>query len=111
GLRLPDEHFAQFRADLTERRDLLASGLRAIGLHVPDTEGTYFITTDVRPLGYADGLEFCRDIPGRAGVVAIPHPGLCDDPAVGGPYVRWAFCKKPEVLNEAISRLERGFGG
>ena len=111
GLRLPDEHFAQFRADLTEQRDLLASGLRAIGLHVLDTEGTYFITTDVRPLGYADGLEFCRDIPGRAGVVAIPHQGLCDDPAVGGPYVRWAFCKKPEVLNEAISRLERGFGG
>jgi N-succinyldiaminopimelate aminotransferase len=111
GLGLPDEHFARFRAELTEQRDLLAAGLRSIGLHVLDTEGTYFITTDVRPLGYADGLAFCRDIPTRARVVAIPHQGLCDDPAIGGPYVRWAFCKKPEVLNEAISRLQRGFGG
>ena len=111
GLGLPDEHFARFRQELTEQRDLLAAGLQSIGLRVLHTEGTYFITTDVRPLGYPDGLAFCRDIPGRARVVAIPHQGLCDDPAIGGPYVRWAFCKKPEVLNEAISRLQRGFGG
>jgi N-succinyldiaminopimelate aminotransferase len=111
GLGLPDEHFARFRAELTEQRDLLAGGLRSIGLHVLDTEGTYFITTDVRPLGYADGLAFCRDIPMRARVVAIPHQGLCDDPSIGGPYVRWAFCKKPEVLSEAITRLQAGFPG
>ncbi len=108
GLRLPDSYFTEFRADLSVKRDLLSAGLSELGFGVLPSEGTYFLTTDVRPLGYADGLEFCRDIPHRAGVVAIPHQALCDDPAIGAPYVRWAFCKRPSVLQEALERLERG---
>ncbi len=108
GLRLPDSYFTDFRADLAGKRDLLTSGLAGLGFGVLESEGTYFLTTDVRPLGYSDGLEFCRDIPHRAGVVAIPHQALCDDAAIGAPYVRWAFCKRPAVLQEALERLERG---
>jgi len=108
GLRLPDSYFTDFRADLAGKRDLLTSGLAGLGFGVLESEGTYFLTTDVRPLGYSDGLEFCRDIPHRAGVVAIPHQALCDDAAIGAPYVRWAFCKRPSVLQEALERLERG---
>lgn len=108
GLRLPDSYFTDFRADLVDKRDLLTSGLSELGFGILPSEGTYFLTTDVRPLGYADGLEFCRDIPERAGVVAIPHQALCDDPQVGAPYVRWAFCKRPSVLQEALERLARG---
>ena len=108
GLRLPDSYFTDFRADLVDKRDLLTSGLAELGFGILPSEGTYFLTTDVRPLGYADGLEFCRDIPERAGVVAIPHQALCDDPQVGAPYVRWAFCKRPSVLQEALERLARG---
>ena len=108
GLALPDEYFADFRADLAGKRDLLGAGLAALGLRVLPAEGTYFITTDVRPLGYVDGLAFCRDLPGRAGVVAIPHQAFCDDPAIGAPYVRWAFCKRPAVLEEALTRLSMG---
>jgi N-succinyldiaminopimelate aminotransferase len=108
GLRLPDSYFTEFRADLSVKRDLLSAGLSELGFGVLPSEGTYFLTTDVRPLGYSDGLTFCRDIPHRAGVVAIPHQALCDDPAIGAPYVRWAFCKRPTVLQEALERLERG---
>jgi N-succinyldiaminopimelate aminotransferase len=108
GLRLPDSYFTDFRADLSDKRDLLSTGLAGLGFGVLESEGTYFLTTDVRPLGYADGLQFCRDMPHRAGVVAIPHQALCDDPAIGAPYVRWAFCKRPSVLQEALERLERG---
>lgn len=106
GLALPDDYFREFRADLAAKRDLLAGGLEGVGLRVIRPQGTYFITTDVRPLGYADGLTFCRELPKRAGVVAIPHQALCDDLSVGAPYVRWAFCKKPEVLGAAIERLQ-----
>jgi N-succinyldiaminopimelate aminotransferase len=106
GLGLPDQYFREFRADLGAKRDLLAAGLEGVGLRVIRPQGTYFITTDVRTLGYADGLAFCRDLPTRAGVVAIPHQALCDDMSVGAPYVRWAFCKKPEVLEAAIDRLQ-----
>lgn len=108
GLHLPDSYFDDFRSDLVEKRDLLTSGLAELGFAIVPSEGTYFLTTDVRPLGYTDGLEFCRDIPERAGVVAIPHQALCDDPHVGAPYVRWAFCKRPSVLQEALERLSRG---
>lgn len=108
GLALPDEYFEDFRADLAAKRDLLAAGLADIGMGVLVSEGTYFLTTDVRPLGYDDGLRFCRELPERAGVVAIPHQALCDDPSVGAPYVRWAFCKQPEVLEQAIERMARG---
>jgi len=108
GLGLPDDYFTGFRADLAAKRDLLAAGLAGLGLRVLPTQGTYFITTDVRPLGFPDGLTFCRELPGRAGVVAIPHQAFCDDAEVGAPYVRWAFCKRPAVLEEALERLTRG---
>lgn len=108
GLALPDEYFAAFRADLARKRDLLSAGLAELGLGVIVPQGTYFVTTDIRPLGYDDGLAFCRDLPGRAGVVAIPHQVFCDDPSIGAPYVRWAFCKQPSVLTEALDRLRAG---
>ena len=90
---------------LQDRRDQLAEGLAAVGLAPSVPQGTYFMTTDVRPLGYEDGMEFCRDLPHRAGVVAIPHQVFYDDVQAGRPYVRWAFCKREEVLAEAIRRL------
>ena len=108
GLGLPDDYFTSFRADLAAKRDLLAAGLSSLGMRVLPTQGTYFITTDITPLGFADGLAFCRDLPGRAGVVAIPHQAFCDDVEVGAPYVRWAFCKQPAVLEEALNRLAAG---
>jgi N-succinyldiaminopimelate aminotransferase len=98
------------RLDLQRKRDLLVDGLSALGLTVYRPEGTYFATTDVRPLGYDDGLAFCRDLPHRAGVVAIPHQVFYDDVDAGRPFVRWAFCKRETVLNEALDRLSEAFG-
>ncbi len=110
GLALPDSYWTSFRDGLEHQRDLLCDGLTALGFPVTVPAGTYFATTDVRPLGYADGWAFCRDLPHRAGVVAIPHEVFHDDPEAGRPYVRWAFCKRPEVLDEALRRLSRAFG-
>ena len=108
GLGMPDQYFNEFRHDLSAKRDLLSGGLAELGLRTISSQGTYFLTTDVRPLGYDDGLTFCRDIAERTRVVAIPHQMLCDDETAAAPYVRWAFCKKPDVLREAISRLQGG---
>jgi len=110
GLGMSDDYFADFRNDLAHKRDLLGEGLRSLGFAVIQPQGTYFLTTDVRPLGYVDGLTFCRDLPGRAGVVAIPHQVFCDDVSIGAPYVRWAFCKRPDVLTAALDRLSAGLG-
>jgi N-succinyldiaminopimelate aminotransferase len=107
---LPAEHWEQFRADLALRRDLLASGLADLGFGVRASEGTYFLLTDVTALGYDSGERFCAELPGRAGVVAIPVQALCDHAEVGRPWVRWAFCKRPEVLEEALRRMRTAFG-
>jgi len=107
ALRLPDSYFDTLRADLRRKRDLLADGLSAAGFQVFQPEGTYFITTDITPLGEKDGLEFCRSLPDRCGVVAIPNVVFYDDAEAGRSLVRFTFCKKDEVLQEAIQRLRR----
>ncbi|MGI3781466.1 MAG: aminotransferase class I/II-fold pyridoxal phosphate-dependent enzyme, partial [Janthinobacterium lividum] len=100
-----DDWVAGATRALQDRRDQLAEGLASVGLDPVVPQGTYFMTTDVRPLGYDDGMAFCRDLPHRAGVVAIPHQVFYADVEAGRPYVRWAFCKRREVLDEAVRRL------
>jgi N-succinyldiaminopimelate aminotransferase len=105
ALRMPDAYFAGLSADLRGQRDLLCAGLAEAGFEVYRPAGTYFITTDVRPLGETDGLTFCRELPGRAGVVAIPSAVFYDHPEAGRTQVRFAFCKRTEVLAEALARI------
>ncbi|MET9728096.1 pyridoxal phosphate-dependent aminotransferase [Streptomyces zaomyceticus] len=107
ALRLPAAYFDGLRADLEAKRDLLSDGLAQAGFAVYRPAGTYFVTTDIRPLGAEDGFAFCRSLPERAGVVAIPNAVFYDDREAGAPFVRFAFCKKTEVLEEAVSRLKR----
>ncbi len=105
ALRLPRDYYTEMSASLRARRDLLAAGLADLGFGVSATEGTYFITTDIRPLGEEDGLAFCRALPERCGVVAIPNAVFYDDKQAGAPFVRFTFCKKPQVLSAALDRL------
>jgi N-succinyldiaminopimelate aminotransferase len=111
ALALPPEYFSAFTADLQAKRDLLSAALADAGFGVMRTQGTYFVTADIRPLGLAgpagvDGEAFCRMLPHRAGVVAIPSQVFYDHREQGAPYVRFAFCKRPEVLTEAAARLK-----
>lgn len=105
ALALPDSYFEDFRRSMLARRDILAEGLTAAGFEVFRPAGTYFVTTDIRPLGEKDGFAFCRALPERAGVVAIPNAVFYDDREAGAPFVRFAFCKREEVLREAVERL------
>ncbi|MFE2046084.1 pyridoxal phosphate-dependent aminotransferase [Streptomyces sp. NPDC059477] len=110
ALALPDDYFAEFRADMLAKRDLLAAGLADAGFTVFRPAGTYFITTDIRPLGESDGFAFCRSLPERAGVVAIPNAVFYDHREAGAPFVRFAFCKRTAVLEDAVRRL-KGLAG
>ena len=97
----------QLRSDLQRKRDRLSDGLSEAGFDVLDSEGTYFICADVRPLGFTDGADFCRSLPERVGVAAIPVQVFCDNPGDFQHLVRFAFCKKDEVLDEGIRRLHK----
>jgi N-succinyldiaminopimelate aminotransferase len=107
ALALPDEYYTALREDLKARRDLFVPGLAALGFDVFPPQGTYFVTADIAGLDDRDGIEFCRTLPERAGVVAIPSAVFYDDKAAARTLVRFAFCKRPEVLTEALARLSR----
>jgi N-succinyldiaminopimelate aminotransferase len=105
ALKLPGEYYEDLREDLKKKRDLLTAGLADIGFDVYPPDGTYFVTTDIAPLGGTDGIEFCLNLPERAGVVAIPSALFYDDKSEGRTKVRFAFCKRQETLDEALKRL------
>ncbi|MBT2492745.1 aminotransferase class I/II-fold pyridoxal phosphate-dependent enzyme, partial [Streptomyces sp. ISL-96] len=106
ALRLPDAYFTGLRDDLRAKRDLLCAGLADAGFEVYRPAGTYFVTTDIRPLGETDGFAFCRALPERCGVVAIPNAVFYDHREEGAPFVRFAFCKRTDVLQDAVARLK-----
>jgi len=115
GLGKDDTYFATLGAELAAKRDRLARGLAEVGFGVLRTEGTYFITTDFRPLGFnGPDDEFCRHITAAAGVAAIPVSAFYE-PREGMEtprhFARFAFCKSDALLDEAIARLKRHFAG
>jgi N-succinyldiaminopimelate aminotransferase len=106
GLDLGDDFYAAIAADLTTKRDHLATGLGAAGFTTYLPEATYFITVDIRPVDAAgDGMAFCRALPERCGVVAVPNEVFYARPQHGRHLVRFACCKHLDVLDEASRRL------
>ena len=110
GLMKDDSYFAGLAGGLQAKRDLLGAGLSRIGFDVMPSQGTYFITTDFRPLGFnGTDAEFCRYITEEAKVTAIPVTAFYEGEAPSH-FARFAFCKQDSVLIEALARLERLFG-
>lgn len=95
--RTTDDDYAAAAKDLGTRRDLFCDGLP----HVMKPQATYFATVDVG----RDAVAYCRELPAKAGVVAIPSSAFYDSDA-GDTFVRFAFCKRPDVLHSARQRLE-----
>lgn len=107
GLRLPDEYFRNIAVELEHKRDVLSAGLREAGFRVSEPRGSYFVVADARPLGFDDGAELCRRLPELAGVVAVPLIAFIrpEHRDTARSLVRFAFCKRLDVLSEAASRL------
>lgn len=105
GLALPDSYYADLKDGLRAKRDLLVDALDRAGLRSSVPEGTYFVVADVSLLGIADAVGFARELPSRLGVAAIPVQSFHDDPDAGRTLLRFAFCKRDDVLREAARRL------
>jgi N-succinyldiaminopimelate aminotransferase len=105
GLALPDSYWESFRSDLQAKRDLLTNALTDLGFGIVPSQGTYFLTTDIRPLGKTSSTALAEQLAHEAGVVAIPVSALADDKSFGESYLRWAYCKQPATLEAAINRL------
>ena len=108
GLGLPDEFFTDLASDLEAKRDHLFAGLVAAGFTAYRPEATYFTTVDIRPVAPdGDGFAFCRAMPERIGVVAIPNQVFYANQEHGRPLVRFACCKRLDVIDAAVERLAR----
>ncbi|WP_431280228.1 pyridoxal phosphate-dependent aminotransferase [Leifsonia poae] len=107
GLRLPREYFTGIADNLRVKKDLLSDGLRTAGFDVSPSAGTYFVVADAAPLGYRDAVKFCLALPDLAGVVAVPLSAFCKDDYADSTasLVRFAFCKRIDVLERAAAQL------
>ncbi|MEK0156366.1 aminotransferase class I/II-fold pyridoxal phosphate-dependent enzyme [Arthrobacter oryzae] len=107
GLALPDDFYTGISETLRRKRDILSEGLKAAGLDVFTPQGTYFVNVDTAPLGIYDSVDLARRLPDLVGVAAIPVPVFCHPEGAERTrsLLRFAFCKKTEVLEEAASRL------
>ncbi|MGY3262003.1 aminotransferase class I/II-fold pyridoxal phosphate-dependent enzyme [Frigoribacterium sp. 2355] len=107
GLGLPDAYFDGIARTLAHKRDVLSDGLRRAGFAVRASRGSYFVVADAAPLGFDDAAELCRRLPESVGVVGLPISAFCH-PALAAEQsslVRFAFCKRVEVLEQAAARL------
>ncbi len=106
ALESPDEYYAELCEGYRSRRDRLCAGLADAGFLVQPPTGTYFANADIRPLGFDDDVTFCKELPGRVGVAAIPLSAFLLE---GGPrhMVRFAFAKNEATLDDAVDRLRR----
>lgn len=105
GLGLPDGVIRGIGEALHEKHTRLRDGLAAAGFAVLPSHATYFVTVDITPFDETDGLAFCRSLPDRCGVVAVPSVVFYDDKPAGSPLVRFACCKRLDVIDEAVARL------
>lgn len=107
GLRMHDSFFAGIADTLSRKRDILGTGLRAAGFDVSEPRGSYFTVADAAPLGVTDAAAFCRELPERAGVVGVPVSAFVTEErrAEYATLVRFAACKRVEVLEDAAGRL------
>ena len=105
------EWVAALRDSLAERRLRLSAALADTGFRVHPSAGSYFVCADIRPLGADDDIRFCRELPERLGVAAVPVSVFTDDPGAWRHLVRFTFCKRPETLDEAVRRLRLASAG
>jgi N-succinyldiaminopimelate aminotransferase len=109
GLGLSDAHFTEIAASLRAKRDILSAGLQSAGFTVYQPQGGYFIVADAAPLGVTDAADFCRRLPTLVGVVGIPLTAFVREErhAEYSSLVRFAFCKRVDILSRASAQLSR----
>jgi len=109
GLNKDESYFRTLGQDMQAKRDRLADGLAEIGFDVMDSQGTYFLTTDYRPLGFnGDDVEFCKHLTTKAGVAAVPFSAFYQDADVNH-YARFCYCKQDGMLDAALEKLRTHF--
>jgi len=111
GIDSSESYYERLLDDYSRKRSFLCDGLRQLGFRVFVPEGTYYALADIRSVGFEDDVAFCRMLPVKARVAAIPCSAFYFSNNPVRHLVRFAFCKKDETLREALRRLMQWKGG
>src|SRR3984885_2355010 len=107
ALSQPQEYYAKLADGYRVRRDRLIPALAAAGFKCFCPRGAYYVMTDISAFGFQDDVAFTKYLVQEIGVACVPGSSFCRDPRDGARQVRFAFCKKPETLDEASRRLAK----
>ena len=107
ALSLPPEYYAKLAEGYRVRRDQLIPALTSAGFRCFLPRGAYYVMTDISTFGFKDDVSFAKHLVQDIGVACVPGSSFYRDPKDGAKQVRFAFCKKPETLDEAARRLSK----
>ena len=105
ALSLPPEYYAKLAEGYRVRRDQLIPALTSAGFRCFLPRGAYYVMTDISTFGFKDDVSFAKYLVQDIGVACVPGSSFYRDPKDGAKQVRFAFCKKPQTLDEASSKL------
>jgi aspartate/methionine/tyrosine aminotransferase len=107
ALTMPDSYYKKLAEGYRQRRDHLMPALVEAGFRCFRPRGAYYVMTDIGAFGFADDVSFTHHLVKDIGVAVVPGSSFYLDPADGAQQVRFAFCKRPETLDEAAERLKK----
>lgn len=107
ALNLPHTYYETFQATYEKKRQLMLTALDGTGLKSFMPEGTYFVMAYYSGVFDGSPLEFTRYLTKEIGVACIPPESFYSQQHahIGHGYVRFAFCKSDEMLQQAGERL------
>jgi aminotransferase len=107
ALSLPAAYYRELAERYRTRRDHLIPALEKAGFVCYRPRGAYYVMTDISSFGFANDVEFASHLVKEIGIACVPGSSFYKHPKDGSQQVRFAFCKKPETLDEAARRLEK----
>ena len=107
ALSLPASYYRELAERYRTRRDHLIPALEKAGFCCYRPRGAYYVMTDISAFGFANDVQFAAHLVKDIGIACVPGSSFYKHPKDGSQQVRFAFCKKPETLDEAARRLEK----
>jgi aminotransferase len=106
ALSLPPAYYNKLAEGYGTRRDHLMPALEEAGFRCFRPRGAYYVMTDISAFGFSDDVTFAKFLVQEVGVACVPGSSFYRDARDGAKQVRFAFCKRPETLDEAAKRLK-----
>jgi aminotransferase len=106
ALHFPRQYYADLAATYAGKRDRVLRLLRSAGFLPIVPHGAYYIMASIAPFG-RDDVAFTHYLIKDVGVAAVPGSSFFRDSARGRGYIRFAYPKRDETLDEVDRRLAR----